>query len=90
MARMLLKPDPGNATIRELKEVSRIGSIETATRCTAIQMLLAGANRDLVCIAIAVTDRALRKWINLFNLSIGLSPPPLVEDPERFYRSGEK
>jgi transposase len=69
MARILLKPDPGNATIKELKEVSRIGSIETATRCTAIQMLLAGANRDLVCNALAVTDRALRKWINFFNLS---------------------
>ena len=24
------------------------------------------------------------------SFSIGLSPPPLVEDPERFYRSGEK
>jgi len=24
------------------------------------------------------------------KFSFGLSPPPLVEDPDRFYRSGEK
>jgi transposase len=69
MARMLLIPDPENATIEELKQVSRVGSNETATRCSAIQMLLAGASRDLVCNALLVTDRALRKWINLFNHS---------------------
>jgi transposase len=34
---------------------------------TAIQMLLAGANRDLVCNALVVTNRAIRKWINRFN-----------------------
>jgi transposase len=67
MARALLIPDPENATIEELKQVSRVGSNETATRCSAIQMLLAGAKRDLVCNALLVTDRALRKWINLFN-----------------------
>jgi hypothetical protein len=49
MARPLLIADPQNATIEELKQVSRVGTNETATRCTAIQMLLAGANRDLVC-----------------------------------------
>ena len=58
MARPLLVPNPENATIEELKQVSRIGSIETATRCTAIQMLLAGANTDLVCNALFVTNRA--------------------------------
>ena len=35
MARALLIPNPGNATIEELKQVSRIGSSETAIRCTA-------------------------------------------------------
>lgn len=67
MARPLLIPDPQNATIEELKLIARIGSNETATRCTAIQMLLAGAERDLVCNALLVTNRALRKWINRFN-----------------------
>jgi hypothetical protein len=38
-----------NATIEALKQVFRVGSIETATRCPAIQMLLAAANRELVC-----------------------------------------
>ena len=40
MAQPLLIPYPENATIQELKQVSRISSSETATRCTAIQMLL--------------------------------------------------
>ena len=69
MARPLLSPNPHNATIEELKQVSRVGSNETATRCTAIQMLLAGADRDLVCSALLVTNRALRTWINRFNES---------------------
>ena len=69
MARPLLIPNPENATIEELKQVSRVGSSETATRCTAIQMLLAGAARELVCQALLVTNRALRKWINCFNES---------------------
>jgi transposase len=30
-------------------------------------MLLAGADRDLVCNALSVTNRAIRKWINAFN-----------------------
>jgi transposase len=69
MARRLLIPDPENATIDELKQLSRVGSSETAARCTAIQMLLAGADRQLVCDALIVTNRALRKWINCFNAS---------------------
>jgi transposase len=69
MARPLLTPNPENATIEELKLVSRVGSSETATRCTAIQMLLAGADRELVCKALLISNRALRKWINLFNQS---------------------
>jgi transposase len=67
MARPLLIPNPENATIEELKLVSRVRSNETATRCTAIQMLLAGADRDLVCNALLVTKRAIRKWISAFN-----------------------
>lgn len=69
MARPLLIPNPHNATIDELKQVSRVGSPETATRCTAMQMLLAGVDRELVCNALLVTDRAIRKWISLFNQS---------------------
>ena len=66
MAQPLLIPYPENATIQELKQVSRISSSETATRCTAIQMLLAGAGRQLVCDTLLVTNRILRKWINRF------------------------
>jgi hypothetical protein len=54
MARSLLISDPENATIEELKQVSRVGSNETATRCSGIQMLLAGADTDLVCHALFV------------------------------------
>ena len=67
MARPLLIARPENATIEELKQVSRVGSNETATRCSAIQMLLAGINTELVCNALLVTNRALRKWIKRFN-----------------------
>ena len=49
MARPLLIADPENATIEELKQTSRVSSDQTVTRCSAIQMLLAGADRDLVC-----------------------------------------
>ena len=69
MARPRLIANPHNASIEELKQVSRIGAPETALRCTAIQMLLAGADRELVCSALVVTNRALRKWINRFNES---------------------
>ena len=55
MARPLLIANPENATIEELKQVSRVGSNETAARCTAIQMLLVGAHRDLVCNALLVS-----------------------------------
>jgi transposase len=67
MPRVLLIANRQNATIEELKQVSRVGSNETATRCSAIQMLLAGADRQLVCRALLVSNRALRKWINRFN-----------------------
>jgi hypothetical protein len=60
MARPLLMAHPENTTIEELKQVSRVGSNETATRCSAIQMLLAGVDRELVCNALLVTNRAHR------------------------------
>jgi hypothetical protein len=62
MAPVLLIANPQNATIEELKQVSRVGSNQTATRSSAIQMLLAGADRQLVCKALLVTNPALRKW----------------------------
>jgi hypothetical protein len=49
MAPPFLIAHPHNATIEELKQVSRVGSNQIATRCNAIQMLLAGADRQLVC-----------------------------------------
>ena len=67
MAPPLLIAHRETATIEELKQVSPVGSNETATRCSAIQMLLAGADRQLVCNALLVTNRALRKWTNRFN-----------------------
>jgi putative transposase len=67
MARALHIPNCENATIEELKQISRVGSTQTAIRCTAIQMLLAGVDRELVCSSLLVTNRALRKWINSFN-----------------------
>jgi len=67
MQRPLPIANPNNGTIEELKRVPRIGSIETATRCSAIQRLPAGARRELVCKALVVASRALRKWINRFS-----------------------
>ncbi len=56
MARPLLMAHRENAAIEELKQVSRVGSNETATRCSAIQMVLAGADREIVCSALLVTN----------------------------------
>ena len=67
MARPRLEPNPDNATINELKQTGRVGSNETALRCTAIQFLLAGTPRQQVCDALEVTERALRKWIKAYN-----------------------
>ncbi len=49
MARQILEPTVENATISELKETARVGTSETALRCTAIQFLLAGTTRQQVC-----------------------------------------
>ena len=67
MARPLIHPNPENGTIEELKEASRVGSNETAQRCTAIQFLLTGVPRQNVCDALLVDDRSVRNWINSFN-----------------------
>ena len=67
MARTLLKPNPENASIHELKNTARIGSGETALRCTAIQMLVTGISREHVCAALLVVQRSLRNWIHAFN-----------------------
>jgi hypothetical protein len=67
MARPLLIADPRNATIEEFEQVSRVGSNETATRCTAIQIMLAGVSRQLVRDALLINNRTLRKWIKRFN-----------------------
>jgi len=67
MARRLLRPNPENGSIHELKEAARVGSMETTWRCTAIQMLVTGVNRAQVCQSLLISERALRKWIKLFN-----------------------
>jgi transposase len=74
MRRPLLSPHPHNVRIEELKQVCRLGSNHTATRCSAIQMLLAGADRQLVCYALLVTNCALRKWMYLPPYSPDLNP----------------
>ena len=51
MAQRLLKPDPENASMHELKEAARVGTTETALRCTAMQMLLPGTHRHRACLA---------------------------------------
>ena len=67
MAQRLLTPNPENASLLDLKALARVGSSETALRCTAIQMLIAGISREQLCQALLVTARAVRKWINAFN-----------------------
>jgi len=67
MARALMEPNPENGSLGELKESARVGSNETAIRCTALQMLLTGISRAQVGQALLVTDRALRKWVKAFN-----------------------
>jgi len=67
MPRRLLEPNPENGSLLELKETGRIGSNETALRCTAIQMLLTGLRRDQLVQALLVTERAIRKWVKDFN-----------------------
>jgi transposase len=67
MARALTQPNAENASIHELLETARAGSLETAKRCTAIQMLIVGCGRAQVCAALLVTERAVQKWVRAFN-----------------------
>ena len=67
MARRLLQPNAENGSIHALKEAARVGSNETALRCTAMQLLITGITRDQVCRALLVTERSLRSWIKAFN-----------------------
>lgn len=67
MARPLLIPNPDNGSLAELKETARVGTSETALRCSALQMLIVGISREQVCNALIVTPRAVRKWIKAFN-----------------------
>ncbi|MBW2337667.1 MAG: hypothetical protein JRF47_13085 [Deltaproteobacteria bacterium] len=60
MARPLLMAHRENASIEELEQVCRVCSNETATRFSAILILLAGVDRQLVCNALLVTNRAYR------------------------------
>lgn len=69
MARPLIKPNPENASVYELREASRVGTFETATRCTAIQFLIMGSSRDQVCQALLINERSLQNWIKAFNES---------------------
>jgi transposase len=67
MARRLLEPNPENASIHALKLAARVGSNETAIRCTAIQLLITGVTREQVCQALLVSERSLRHWVKAFN-----------------------
>jgi len=67
MSRRQLQPNPENASVQELREVTRAGSFETATRCTAIQFLILGTSREQVSRALLVSERSLRKWVRDFN-----------------------
>lgn len=67
MARTLIEPNPENASSYELREASRVGTFETATRCMAIQFLVLGSRREQVCKALLITQRSLQNWIKAFN-----------------------
>lgn len=67
MARKRILPNPENASIHDLREAGRVGTFETSIRCTAIQMLITEISRESVCKALEVSNRALQKWIKLFN-----------------------
>jgi hypothetical protein len=58
MARVLLIANPENATIEELKQVSRVGSNETATRCSAIQIMA-------TLVKPIRSNAAMRRWFGM-------------------------
>ena len=61
MTRPLLLRNTQNANIEAFKQFARVGSNQTATRCTGNQALLTTALLQLVCDALLVTSRVLRK-----------------------------
>lgn len=67
MAATEKKANAENASMHQLKETARVGSSETALRCTAIQMLIAEIPREKVCETLIVTKRSLQKWVSTFN-----------------------
>ncbi|MCK4462367.1 MAG: transposase [candidate division Zixibacteria bacterium] len=67
MAQRLSITNPENASLRELKEAARVGSNETALRCTAIQFLVTGISRAKICGALLVSEHSLHSWIKAFN-----------------------
>ena len=69
MARPLIRPNPENASVHDLKEAARVGSSESSLRCTTVQLLIVGVSREQVCQALTVTNRDLRKWANASNQS---------------------
>lgn len=82
MGRRAQIPNPENATMDDLLHLVKTGSLETQKRATAIWMLLIGNSRQKVYDTLHITDRALRKWIFLFNESgadgiiAGIRPGP--------------
>ena len=67
MGRRALTPNPENATMDDLLHLVKTGASETQKRATAIWMLLIGNPRQKVYDTLHITDRALRKWVHLFN-----------------------
>ena len=59
--------NPENASLQALKETARVGTGETALRCTAIQLLIMGIDREQICGALMVSLRSLQKWVKAFN-----------------------
>jgi len=67
MARPCREPHRANATLSELQQIFRIGSVESQRRSMAIIMLLTGSTREQLCRSFGVTDRTVRNWIFAFN-----------------------
>ncbi len=69
MGRPEQKPNPENASEEELLFLIQKGNLETQKRASALWMLLLGSSRAKVYSFLHVKERAVRKWISLFNES---------------------
>lgn len=69
MSRWHIKPNPENASLKELLLAAKVGGHETTRRCTAISLLINGVERDKVCASLIVSERSVRKWVRAFNKS---------------------